>query len=1472
MPTISKIRFTNVVYEDRMKRYNNEVFKFDGYNGAVILENGGGKTVFIQTALQAIIPHTNLADRKIKQTLQLDNYPAHIAIEWILSENPRRYLVTCVSLFLIKEDLGSYRYVYQYPAGDTNSIEHIPFVKKDFNRPADRGEISDYYQQMTSKHMNAHTFPTIKEFQQFIEEQYGIVANEWDSIVKINSTEGGVEAFFDECKQTNQLFDRLLIPTVESAISGHDQNTFADIFEKHRSSFKLYKELKEQIEENKAIEEELNRYVLTYGDLHEKQQVYEQSKQRAKAVLNLIQRQEQEYKEALNAIEAKMEDWNAEDRCHNKKSLSLEIFKERTLFKQHQGELQEYEQKYNSDSEELHQATKQFYSLKYAELKKNQMEAQGLILSLQKRLEELEQDEDIDDIKNTLDENSQELKGYFLHEFEESNKRQQGYKVQKQPIMEQIEQFNKQKKSFEEQLDKVKEGFYSNKGQIETRNGQVAKIKKRILSNPEQESVKEEVPVWEKRLGYLDEQMVQLLEHNKQLTKMIAECNEQKEIITKEKEVKEEKRIKMALAIEQIETEHSNIKEELGKLRLQWASLDSIYLRQDSITQQIHDNRKRLHREHENCLYKERLARRFLDDYGTQDLFFADPFVEKHLQQWSDQFNLLETGVHFIQSLEDDDNVTEEIKKYPFWPIILITTESEREKLRLKLKSIDKELQFPIEVITLEEARAIAKGDKTESPSIAPNHWLQNQHSSTLFQEWKETIAFQAEEATKTREESVEKINAWNRGAEKLANFLQNYPYEEYQVRKDDLNTLLNQIQKLLAEQEEIHLNLTEYEERLTAQRETIDLYRQKHTGLQGKLESAYEYLQIEKEMLDLLIVQEQFSKQIKENENSLNRVDSQIRRFEEEKRHLEYQERDENQYINRLMDDELYLEVKSFSPKYTDKTKNVLEHERTELKLALRELSSNRNEILLNLNHANKDLSRMAKEMSEMLLDYGPLNEKLLFPPNGYEQIESYRNKVKELEKVVKEADQRFNEKNVEKSRQEKVLELVTSKFHEEFTDEDPVSFNEPLSIVQDKISDERMQLKEQHEYLEREQQRINIEYDSIKGAFHELDRFEEAHHFKGPSVTARALLEEDIQTFTYERMNFVQNVTAELKEGKTKVSKEWEKVDRAKESFKSFCKNNITNVKMREMARQGIDNKHTFKEVVEFQTHMQKRIQTAIKYNEASIINHDKQLEQFVTHINGHLLTIAGELKLIPRMTRIKVGEIWKDIYKFSIPEWTEEEGKNRIRKHIEWVLNQLESDRFISVEGTEDSGKVRKEIETWLQSKQLLRVVMNHEMMKVTCRKVTNDNEVTTRSYSWEQSNVWSGGEKWSKNMTLFLGILNYVAEKQKHDDSNMKRHRVVILDNPFGKASSDHVLNPVFFIAEQLGFQIIALTAHAEGKFLRDYFPVIYSCRLRKAADSNKQIMTKVKHLHQAYFQDHEPQALERLGEMVQMELF
>ena len=102
-----------------------------------------------------------------------------------------------------------------------------------------------------------------------------------------------------------------------------------------------------------------------------------------------------------------------------------------------------------------------------------------------------------------------------------------------------------------------------------------------------------------------------------------------------------------------------------------------------------------------------------------------------------------------------------------------------------------------------------------------------------------------------------------------------------------------------------------------------------------------------------------------------------------------------------------------------------------------------------------------------------------------------------------------------------------------------------------------------------------------------------------------------------------------------------------------------------------------------------------------------------------------------------------------------------------------------------------------------------------------------------------------------MALYLGLLRYIAEKSGKRAS-LKRDRVLLLDNPFGKASSEHVLQPVFYIAEKLGFQIIALTAHGENKFVTDYFPVRYSCRSRSAMDHTHEVME----LKTLYFEDHQ----------------
>ncbi|WP_294407593.1 hypothetical protein, partial [uncultured Clostridium sp.] len=287
MPSISKIRFTNVVYENGDKRYNDDIFEFDGENSAVLLENGGGKTVFVQTALQAVIPNVSVADRKIKTTLLLENSPVHIAIEWIINDKPRKYALTAVTMFMKNGEAASYKYVYEYDEGDDESIENIPFVIENegaIKRASSKDEINEYYTKMSQNRMNANIFTSKKDYCDYIESNFKIIPSEWQKIADINGAEGGVEEFFDSCKTTSQLVDNLLIPTVEDALAGEGTKAFIDIFEKQREHLKKSKQLRNQIKESRTVCDKINEYVNVYKDFSDAESALNDSKLMLKAV------------------------------------------------------------------------------------------------------------------------------------------------------------------------------------------------------------------------------------------------------------------------------------------------------------------------------------------------------------------------------------------------------------------------------------------------------------------------------------------------------------------------------------------------------------------------------------------------------------------------------------------------------------------------------------------------------------------------------------------------------------------------------------------------------------------------------------------------------------------------------------------------------------------------------------------------------------------------------------------------------------------------------------------------------------------------------------------------------------------------------------------------------------------------------------------------------------------------------------
>lgn len=1467
MPTINKIRLTNIVYENGDKRINDEVYLLDGNNGAILLENGGGKTVFIHTVLQAVLPHTNLGERKIRETLQLENSPAHIAIEWIINERPRRYVTTAVSLFIYKNDLHSHRYVFEYEHDHPDRLENIPFVfeTNGNKRPAYKEEIADYYQTMKRKTHNARTFDTLGSFHEYIEDNYQIIHNEWESIVKINRDEGGIEQFFEHCKTTTDLYDRLLIPIVEDSIEGHKKHMFADMFEKQREGFERYRHLQNSIKEHERIQKQLQSYVIAFEKFSQTEAAYETAKQRAKGLAALMFDQKEAVENEKAENDQAWEKWQAEDKQWQIKKASFHILQEQAKIDALNELYIDKRSNYEEALEKFQANEKHLYSLRHAKYTKALNVAKQLVDNLQKELAEHDKGE-VHDYEAQLEQENAKLHGHFTTQLEKLDKEIRSLKIEKQPITETMETIRESLATFQQTLSTAKEKYSHLGGQIESNEATLERLSQQLLANPDQEDMQTAFQKWTAREQWLDQEIVKLLENKKTTTQKLHEANEAYETTTAERSTIELEIEHVKRDENDMQAAHDILLEQLVTIRKNWQTID-LHLREDSVYEILVNLERKLTREREDLLYKERLAHRFLDDYANQDIFFADPFLAERLADWQNQFYVI-TGTDFYDDLTEAEQKAYDT--FPLWPATLITTETDRASLSQKVTEVKDRLQYPVMILTLEEAKQIGQGE-VDAQWIGPAHWQENLHIEK-FASWKADIREVAEASTGLRKEKESELRNCESTIEQFEQFFKAYPKaykESLREKRSHLEEAKNenyrQLEKLRTEKEQLQRDITKLEE-------TIENYRDERQGLSHKINVANEYLHIKRNIETFVKEQQMTEQQMATLQTDIRKNGHSLDRYQTEEQFIDEQMTEKRQAIAVIHDHPVYKEVKVFDPIFTDEAEEVMMDRRQQIELAIHGIQQSYRDIVTRKEQAEKDIARINDDIQELFLSYQGIDETIGYPVDGDQVLARTREAVQEGKVEVDKLNDKQIEARENLLEQEARVKTITERYEEDFSGAPIYPFEIHLDEIADYLSHDKQRLKERETYLQGETKRLNDILADLETAMKELDKFEVAHQFNSTVITAITLTEQERTEFSYNRKTYVKQMTETLTATSEAREKGKADIDSSKQVFRKFCREEITDRKLQEMAMEGIEFQTTYEDVLAFQKNMLTTVEQADLYARNFISDKDKEVQTFINHIHNHLVNVTDQLRLIPKNTKVNVSGNWKEIFKFSVPTWTEDEGKSRIRDYMDWILEQLEADYYKDEQGLEESGKIRKQMETWLDTKQLLQRVMDHKGMKVSCRKVTNDNQVTSRLTSWEQSNKWSGGEKWSKNMTLFLGILNFVAEKRQHMDRKMKRHRAVILDNPFGKASSDHVLSPVFFIAEQLGFQIIALTAHADGKFLQDYFPILYSFRLRPSKDGTTQIMTKEKSLHHAYFRDHEPEGLERLEEREQMELF
>lgn len=1460
MPSISKIRFTNVIYENGGKRYNDDIFEFDGQNSAILLENGGGKTVFVQTAIQAILPNYNLKERKIRETLSLEGGPCHIAIEWILNEKPRRYLLTAVTLFIKNNKLESYKYIYEYESKDKDSIVEMPFVINDYEgskRPADRGEIVDYYQNMQSKHMAAKMFDTSKLYHKYIEENYKIIPSEWRSIGRINGAEGGVENYFDSCKSTSQLVNNLLIPVVQEAIDDGGTKDFVEIFENQRERFKKHKQLRERIAESEKIEAKISDYVDVFKnyDIIRKENL--NKKGYVKSVLEYVKNEKINIDEDLNNNEIERLKIENDLQYLNQKKSSYELELEKLISENCKREKENAEGIYLECKSLMDEKKRLCQNLEIAKLKNKIKITQEKLIIANDKLKNLENELDLEAIKEQIEENRAMLRGYYLN-------REEGYKKE-------IEKTEIDKDRFETELQEeiddleqiiiVKENLSTdlnlNQGQVLEIQNNLKSIKNDITALNPNDDIKNQQKKWMSRIGILEQIVAESItnishiEHEEMIEKENLD-----EIVRLARELDRESTI-LKEQIKVNYNEETQILTKIKNLNESWYHYDSIYKREISIRSYLENKIDLLKKEKEHLLENERRSGRYLDDYGNQMIFTVEPLIQEWILKWRSKFKMIESGTKYIQRILNelgDKYSSSEID--PLWASAVVVKEAEVDKIKELLQNVSEKMIYPVCIISEEESlNYLNKSVSISEKIISPKHWKDN-IKPEFFENWKIEIENDMKMSIEMRNQKEREIDFCSQCFNEVLNFLKKYPYDELRIIEKSLEEHEDNIKSKILEQKNIEKHLIEISQTKKYYLEEKEQAKEEKNQLNIWVQNLQKYIEKENEVNRIISTINEIKDDIEKHNSKIN-IKKRTCDIIKNKRDTVLENfRDFSNQLNILRLESYYIEVKNLDPIYSDWTKEGIINKYKTLNEIYNQNQGDLNRIKDDINLAKLDKEELTKELDlvRKTMEY-PIDEYIEFNLYGDEIFHKIKSEIFELKSILELKEKIYDDMQKKLSNQESRVAVIEESFLKKF--DKIVKFEESLQTVNLKLSDEKKSIAFRNKEAYRVYENILKDEEEIKSVINKFEILNGKYEFMGEDIKAICLNSDFSVEFSYNRMKFTDNIAIILKELREKTDLVFDKLENYKKWFIKYSEETIKNTQLKERTVLGIKKKRKYEDVLQWQNLMTKSIQQIIKYSEEDMRDHDKDLEQFVNYLQIYLKAISDELCMIPKKTRIKVEDNWKEIFAFQIPSWEEEEGKSEIRKYIDWILESLDGNVFKNVDGTENSASIHTQIEKLLDVKQLLPVIMKNNIIKVRCRKVRNDNKISSEIFSWESSNKWSGGEKWSKNMTLFLGILNYVAEKRQGITSE-HNNRTVIVDNPFGQASSGHVLAPVFYIAEKLGFQMIALTAHSEGNFIRRYFPVVYSCRLRPSTNNKSMIMHKEKEIKYVFFKDNQPE--------------
>lgn len=1427
MPQINRIRIINFSYNSNNRHIIDETFDFyQGENALLNLTNGGGKSVLVQLLLQPIIPNTKLMSRRIEDFFKGKKTPSYILIEWKL-EDKGGYLLTGIALAnretQVREQddannsLKYFTFTSNYRESNLFDIENIPLLKK-VNEKIYIEDFKEARKLISAKEKDQNLQVKLFMDEDGIEyrkhlESFNIIQDEWKSIIlKINESEGGVIEIFEKCKTSQQLMNDWIIKSIEKVVNKEDRD--------QKKLEQMLENLVEEMISNEQFiyEKEVYQEFLKKSDEYlNKLNELVKSLDKEKTLESSIVRMYYYLKCEINKMSEKIDGEN--DRILNsEKELKRIDLEERSkdyydrfenaenltkLYNEEDEKLRLFRGKINLISSEIliEQAARE-----YGNIKKLGQIIAGIKAEIEKIKNSSDNKEEIRNLEYSLKLAYEKI---LEQSKEKSSEISEKLKDLDSDILKCVNNIN--------ELDEKNNDLQNKKGSLEGEIKIFQKYEERIKKELELRYVRNLLGEIEK--GFKDN-YISLLD-----LKLVNLNNEKVNINSKIENLKE-KIPQIAESI--IELRESNKKNAIDytRIKLKIEEYYSIEKSLKPIFEKYDMDFKKLfnHKENQSFL-KDKISElqkieRDLDlDVRTikeniTSLKNGTLHVSKEFRELLINKDIVfETGENYLRK-QSEVIRGRLVKGNPILPFAFILYEEDIAKL----KEINIELNIN-QIIPLLSYSDINQNYTADGNMVQVLNKLQFMclYDNKMIDS--DNLDSYLKELGRKHEGAKEQLDHYRGELESAAedmhllkqfNFDKDYIYDletEEEKIKDQTNSIEAEIKELVNQQASISENLNKFNSRITEVNGLLTKLDENKSKINEFIEEDEIYLQnkqLSKYCSDSL-------ENIKKEKNNIN---ADIKKLRDEKlKFVKYQ----SQVDSKIEDTSKSLQL------YKNAEMGIQIHDAAEnMEIRLKTFKNNITSSLESLESEYKFKQDELKEKEDTLKSYNLEESQYIDKNYDYENLNELQIKLSKLKEEEKHSDKSC--RDAEGRLREAKAKLETAQAEVKKLAEAPM---EPQLI---KLNFDARR-KEENKTISNSKNKI-IEFNANISDY--------------KNITYR--IEENVDIKKYE-VNAEYNIKHSVSEDYKESIKELKYLDQENKIFEKSINNFYYNIKANYKSKNihienifaGLDpliegaqnDKNKYYYLGERILNNNESLNKLIRACEQRLSNLEKNKNDMIQHSLLHAKQVYDEVQKIAENSSIKLEGRTRPIPMLKIVMApigeTAEENSSKMKVYIENCVSIIKND----MKEDKKTEEIRKKISKYMSTKELLNVLSDLGKMTIYAYKI-DINEKNSDYKTWEQvMKENSGGERFVSFFAVLVALMSYTRISMKFEDDYQRNKdtKVLIMDNPFGPISSEHLLKPLFKIASKYNTQLICLTDLKQNSIL-NCFNLIYMIKIRQ----------------------------------------